>query len=214
MVYMDKIPSGKLTSAQKRKIRNLRTKILKWAKTNGGKFAWRKRPTAYSVLMAEFFLQRTKAPQAEEQYILFLRKYPTFVKLQEARTSDLSKFLIPLGLKKRIKLLKKLIYTIAKKHKSKIPTDYKELKSLPGVGDYTASAILIFALDKPAGLVDANTIRLFSELFGIKITREEGKNSKFIKSCAEYYSSFGKPRISNWALLDYAIHINGQRRKV
>ncbi len=210
---MDKIPNGKLTAAHKRKIRNLRTKILRWAKTNGGQFAWRKRPTAYSVLIAEFFLQRTKAPQAEEQYALFLRKYPTFAKLQKAKTADLAKFLIPLGLKKRVKLLKKLIYTIVKKYKSKIPVDYKELRSLPGVGDYTASAILIFAMDKPAGLVDANTIRVFSELFNIKITREEGKNSKFIKNCAEYYSSLGKPRISNWALLDYAIHINGRKRE-
>jgi A/G-specific adenine glycosylase len=205
---MGKIPNEILTTGQKRKIQKLRTKILKWAKTGGEKFAWRKRPTVYSVLMAEFFLQRTRAPQAETQYILFLSKYPTFAKLQKARASDLAKFLIPLGLKKRVKLLKKLIYTIAKRYKGRIPTDYKELKNLPGVGDYTASAILIFALDEPAGLVDANTIRVFSRLFNIKITREDGKKSKFIKSCAEYYSSLGKPRISNWALLDYAIHTN------
>jgi len=210
---MDKIHIEKLTAEHKRKIRNLRIKILKWAKTNGKKFAWRKKPTVYSILMAEFFLQRTKAPQAEAQFILFLRRYPTFRKLQKARSRDFAKFLLPLGLKKRVNLFRKLIKTIMKKHKGIIPTEYEKLKDLPGVGDYTANAILIFALDKPAGLVDANTIRVFSELFNIKMTREAGKKSKFIKNCAEYYSALGKPRISNWALLDYAMHIYERKKE-
>ena len=72
-----------------------------------------------------------------------------------------------------------------------------------GVGDYTANAIVIFALNKPAGLVDANTIKVFSDVFNLRMTREQGKNSKFIKQCAEYYSSLGNPRLSNWLLLDY-----------
>ncbi len=110
-------------------------------------------------------------------------------------------------------MLKRLVSIIEKKYKGKIPTEYKKLKSLPGVGDYTASAVLVFALNKSAGLVDANTIRVFSELFGLGITREDGKKSKFIKSCAEYYSSLGNPKISNWAILDYAMYRNGGKMK-
>jgi len=210
---MNRIHNEVLIQGDKRKIRGLRRKIFIWKKTHRREFAWRNKPTVYSVLLAEFFLQRTKANQADEQFKLFLRRYPTFRKLQKASIRDLGKFLTPLGLKKRIKLLKRLMNTISKKYKGRIPADYEKLKNLPGVGDYTASAVLIFALNKPAGLVDANTIRVFSDLLRFKITREEGKNSKFIKHCAEYYSSMGNPRISNWALLDYAMHKNGSRIK-
>lgn len=194
----------KLGATDKMKIRKLRTKILGWGKTHRRKFSWRKKPTQYSVLIAEFFLQRTKAKQAEKQFKLFLHKYPTFNRLKRASTKDLKKFLIPLGLKKRVRLLKKLIEAISKKYNGKIPTEYDDLKKLPGIGDYTASAILVFAMNKPAGIVDANTIKIFSDLFNLKLSREDGKKSKFIKMCAEYYSSLSNPRVSNWFLLDYA----------
>ena len=195
----------KLTFHQKRKIKDLRDEVLSWAKTNGMNFAWRKNPTIYSVLIAEIFLQRTRAPQAEKQYVRFMRKYPTFTELKKAQTPDLVEFLQPLGLKKRLGILEHLISEVEEEYLGEVPVSYGKLKDLPGVGDYTASAILIFALNEPAGIVDTNTIKIFSELFNLKLDREKGKGSEFIKNCAEYYSSLGDPRDSNWALLDYAI---------
>lgn len=194
----------KLTAANKEKVRKLRKKVLAWGKRKQRVFYWRKRPTPYSILIAEFFLQRTKALQAEKQFKIFIHKYQSFHKLQMARAKELEKILLPLGLKKKAPMLRRLIKEISKKHNGKVPINYADLKKLPGIGDYTANAIIIFALNKPAGLVDANTIKIFSNLFNLKITREEGKNSKFIKKCAEYYSSLGNPRLSNWLLLDFA----------
>lgn len=197
----------KLTASDKRRIKNLRRKVIKWGKNKQRIFFWRKKPTPYSILIAEFFLQRTKAIQAEKQFKIFMKKYPNFRKLQAARINDLKKILTPLGLRKKVPLLKRLITAISINHFGKVPRNYDVLKKLPGVGDYTASAIIIFALNKSAGLVDANTIKIFSNLFNLKITREEGKKSKFIKACTEYYSSLGRPRLSNWLLLDYAANI-------
>ena len=193
----------KLTVADKKKIRKLRRKVLIWGRHRQRVFLWRKQPTPCSILIAEFFLQRTKALQAERQFKIFMHRYPNFHKLETARTKELGKILLPLGLKKKTSMLKRLIKEISKKHNGKIPTEYKDLKKLHGVGDYTANAIVIFALNKPAGLVDANTIKVFSDVFNLRMTREQGKNSKFIKQCAEYYSSLGNPRLSNWLLLDY-----------
>jgi len=201
---MKKIQRSILTGTEKDKIKKLRKQIIRWGYSHKIDFAWRKKPTPYSILMAEIFLQRTKAKQAEVQFKLFLKKYPSFQRLRSSKIRDLEKYLIPLGLKKRVKLLYGLIRSISKDYKERIPENYDSLIKLPGVGDYTANAIIIFALNKSAGLVDSNTIKIFSALFGLKITREEGKRSKFIKSCAEYYSSLGNPRISNWLLLDYA----------
>lgn len=96
-----------------------------------------------------------------------------------------------------------LIKTISEKHNDKIPTNYGDLVKLPGVGDYTANAIRVFALNELAPLIDANTIKVFSQLFNKKISREEGKRSKFVRACAEYFSSLGNPRLWNWVLLDF-----------
>lgn len=192
-----------LTNTQKHKIEQFRNYLKVWKRGRKQTFPWRKNPTPYSILMAEFFLQRTRAPQAGVQYERFIRKYPTFGKLSKARAKDLKKYLIPLGLKKRVAMLKDLIKVVKKDFNGEVPADYKDLISLPGVGDYSASAVRIFALNEPAGIVDANTIRVFSRLFNKKITREEGKRSAFIKTCAEYFSSLGNPRLWNWVLLDF-----------
>lgn len=194
-----------LSPAVKRKIRNLRKQVTNWGKNNKREFAWRANYNSYSILIAELFLQRTKAEQAEKQYKIFIRSFPNLKKLKYASATELSRILKPLGLKKRVILLKKLVKVLDIKYNLKIPKKYEDLIKLPGVGDYTANAIIIFAFNKPTGLVDANTIKIFSELFNLRLNREQGKKSKFIRSCAEYYSSLGNPRITNWLLLDYAL---------
>jgi len=160
-------------------------------------------------LIAEFFLQRTRAPQAEKQFKIFIKRYPSFLKLKDVSVKELGKYFIPLGLKKRIKTFKKLARFVSERYNGRIPTEYNLLMKFPGVGDYTASAVEVFALNHKRPLIDANTIRIFSRLLGKKMSREEGKRSKLIKECATYFSSLGdNPRRSNWLLLDYGATIN------
>jgi len=193
-----------LTTSQKQKIEDFHKFILRWGKKNGRSFIWRGSPTPYKVLIAEIFLQRTNALQAEKQYIKFIKKYKNFHVLNNTRSADLNKFLFPLGLKKRMGTFKRMVSVINKKYNGRVPMDYSKLISLPGIGDYAASAVLLFAGKERRGLVDANTIRIFSKLFNKKICREDGKRSKFIRNCSDYFSSMGKkPREANWYLLDY-----------
>jgi A/G-specific adenine glycosylase len=124
--------------------------------------------------------------------------------LRKAKTKALLKFLKPLGLKKRVKIFKRLVTIINREYNGKVPLEYRKLISLPGIGDYAASAVLLFADNERRGLVDVNTIRIFSRLFNKNISRERGKHSKFIRECADYFSSLGEdPRRANWYLLDY-----------
>lgn len=202
-----------LTRSQKQKLIKLHVFLLKWGAKNRRSFVWRSKPSAYRILIAEFFLQRTKAAQAEKQYRLFIKKYPNFYSLRSVSTAELRRFFGPLGLRKRVAIFKKLVTNINKRCDGRLPRKYEKLISLPGIGDYTASAILLFTGKEKRGLVDANTIRIFSSLFGLKMTREDGKRSKFIKECAEYFSSLGKdPRMSNWLLLDYGATIDHEHR--
>jgi len=197
-----------LTLSQRQKIKDFHKFILRWGKKRGRSFIWRSSPTPYEVLIAEIFLQRTNAAQAEKQYKKFVKKYKKFSGLNNVSVSDLNMFLLPLGLKKRVNTFKKMIRVINKKYGSNVPMNYSELVSLPGIGDYAASAILLFAGNERRGLVDANTIRIFSRLFNKKISRDDGKRSKFIRDCSNYFSSLGKkPREANWCLLDYGASI-------
>jgi len=193
-----------LTISQRQKIKDFHKFILRWGSKSGRSFIWRDSPTSYEVLIAEIFLQRTNAAQAEKQYKKFIKKYRNFFVLNNVGSADLNKFLLPLGLKKRVNTFKKMVRIINKKYGGSVPMNYSDLVSLPGIGDYAASAILLFSGNERRGLVDANTIRIFSKLFNKKICRENGKRSQFIRNCVVYFSSLGKnPKKANWYLLDY-----------
>ena len=198
-----------LTTSQKKKIHDFYHFLIKWGVEHHRNFLWRNKPTPYRVLIAELFLQRTNAEQAEKQYRLFLGKYKSFNALDHMTSRELKKFFEPLGLRKRIKIFKKLIAVINRRYSGRIPNGYQELMNLPGIGDYAANAVLLFAHNQRRGLVDANTIRIFSTLFKKNITRENGKRSVFIRECSEYFSSLGRnPKRSNWILLDYGAAIS------
>lgn len=204
-----------LSRRQKEKIRLLRTFLLQWGRRNGRDFLWRHRANPYHVLVAEFFLQRTNAEQVARQYNLFVRKYPNFISLEKISEKKVERFLSPLGLHKRVDMFIRLMKMVNREYKGKLPQDYDLLTKLPGVGDYGASAILLFAFRERRGLVDANTIRVFSSLFKKRIPRNEGKRSSFIKSCADYFSSLGRdPRRANWFLLDYGAHMLNSKYKL
>ena len=193
-----------LSVAEKKRIRNFRRYLFIWGRTHWRDFPWRKKPTPYNVLISEFFLQRTKAPQAEKQYRLFVKQYPNFFSLYNISTRELKKYFGSLGLRKRTRIFRKLIKIINEKFNGRVPTEYDTLIKLPGIGDYTASAIEVFAFNRKKALIDANTIRIFSRLLGREISREEGKRSKLVKECALYFSSLGKnTKKANWLLIDY-----------
>lgn len=192
-----------LTVKQKNKIKNIFKLIETWSLNQKINFSWRHHPNGYKILVAEFFLQRTRASSADKAFKIFIKKYPYFKNIIDIKKEDLDKFFNTLGLKKRSQIFIKTIKIIKNKYNCKIPSDYKTLKLLPGVGDYIASAVLIFGFNKSEGLVDVNTIKFFSNIFNLKLSREQGKKSKFIKNCAQFYSSLGDPRRINWHLLDY-----------
>ncbi|MBP6888362.1 MAG: A/G-specific adenine glycosylase [Candidatus Pacebacteria bacterium] len=103
---------------------------------------WRKNITPYKVLLSEVMLQQTQVSRVTPKYRLWILKYPTLKKLHVASLSEVLVLWQGLGYQRRAKAL----LEIAKKEKS-IPKTFQELRSLPGVGEYTASAIMAFAYD-------------------------------------------------------------------
>jgi len=138
--------------------------ITTWFCANKRAFPWRKNPTPYRVLVSEIMLQQTQATRVIPFFLRWMEQFPSLEKLALAPEQAIIKAWEGLGYYSRARSLQKAARTIVEKFNGKIPSTKKELLTIPGIGPYTAGAILSFAFHKKAAAVDANVIRLLSRL--------------------------------------------------
>lgn len=140
----------------------LRT-ILDWCKKHPIELPWRGyNPDAYFVLLSETMLQQTQVSRVIEKYEEFLQLFPTIESVAVAEKEQILKVWNGLGYNSRALRLKQTCEMVVKNHNAIIPKTYVELRSLPGIGDYTASAILCFSFRIPIPVIDVNVIRVIS----------------------------------------------------
>jgi len=169
--------------------------ITKWEKAHGRHFSWRKNRTPYRILIAEVLLKRTTSTAAIRLYDKFLEKYPDINSLNNASTEELKLILLPIGLyNQRAKQLKQIAEYAKKEFGGKLPQEYELLLKIPGVGDYTASAIICFSYGKDKSIVDSNVERILSRAFDV--------DGKVLKALAEILVSSNEPDVYNYGMLD------------
>lgn len=162
-------------SAELKNIEWFQQQLLIWSRDNFRDYPWRETSDPYSILVAEFLLQRTDADTVKPIYEAFLIRYPTLnylavsfaAPLANAKIRDISELLRPLGLFFRASRLLQTAWIIKDRYGGMIPQEERELLKLPGIGKYTARAILSQAFDKPAAVLDTNVIRIIERFFGI-----------------------------------------------
>lgn len=153
--------------------RFFRGQIRKFYARSGRHFKWRREADPYRVLITEILLKKTTAKKVETIYDRFFAKYSGWGDLMSAEPRDLRRDLIHLGLQKqRTKALGELAQVLRIKHGNKVPSTYDGLVSLPGVGRYTANAVLCFAYGEPRPVVDVNVARVLQRFFGLPTTRD------------------------------------------
>lgn len=187
----------------RKEISYLRRKIIIWFKKHGRVFPWRQTKDPFCILIAEMMLRRTKADQVISVYDNFLRKFKDINMLADADINQVRNILYPLGLSWRIPGFIKMARELREKYQSRIPSNREQLKSLPGVGDYVAGAVLSFAYDKNEWIVDSNIVRIFRRFFGIS-TSHEGRRDRHIIEIAKNYSSGPDIRSALFGILDLA----------
>ncbi len=171
--------------------------LIKWYAQNKRELPWRKLyknnlPNPYYVFVSEYMLQQTTVNTVKERFIEFINYWPTLKKLATATEPQILKFWSGLGYYSRARNLLKATKIINKKFNSKIPNNYEDLILLPGIGDYTAKAILGIALNKSVMPLDANIERILLRLHAIDKPINKVKNilkdlgNKFI---SDKYSS-------------------------
>jgi len=159
--------------------------IKKWAEENLIEYPWRENRTPYKVLISEILLIRTKAPQVEPVFRAFMKKYPDLDKFLEAELKDLEDLIKSLGLLFRAEMIRDLREQLKNEFNGIIPDNFDDLKSLKGIGDYGANAILCFGYDKKRPLLDSNFIRIYKKFFNVTSKTKTAKIDKFLWAFSE-----------------------------
>jgi len=182
-----------------------RHELIKWFRKHGRKLPWRVRKlTPFQCLITEKLLQQTTVTHVLKIYDEFLKKYGEVGALANASEKELSEILRPLGFYNfRAREFVKMARDIMRKFSGRVPEDVEQLKELPGVGEYTAKAVMIAAFGKRLIAVDENLKRLGGRLFKGVEKASRGQVQEIEKRFLEMMGD-ADPREFNWALLDFA----------
>ena len=159
-------------------MKQMREPIIDWYQKNKRELPWRKEKNSYYIWLSEIMLQQTRIEAVKQYYERFLNQIPTIQVLAEVEEEKLLKLWEGLGYYNRARNLKKAAQVIQEKYDGKMPRCYKELVTLPGIGEYTAGAISSIAYDKPVPAVDGNVLRVVSRVVGSKRDVLENKTKK------------------------------------
>src|SRR5574341_380447 len=122
--------------------------LLRWFRHAGRDLPWRSTRDPYHILVSEFMLQQTQVSRVREYYPRFLQRYPTLHDLANARPLQVREVWDGLGYYRRVENLYRLAQVVVKDHQAKVPDQPEVLRTLPGVGPYTANAVATFAYQK------------------------------------------------------------------
>lgn len=138
--------------------------LLPWYGENKRDLPWRKTKDPYSVWLSEIMLQQTRVEAVKGYYARFLTEVPTIADLAAVSDEKLLKLWEGLGYYSRARNLKKAAQTIMEIHDGVFPREYGAVLALPGIGEYTASAICSIAFNQRKAAVDGNVLRVCSRL--------------------------------------------------
>jgi A/G-specific adenine glycosylase len=139
--------------------------LLRWYRRHGRDLPWRRTRDPYRIVVSEFMLQQTQVSRVLPYYERFLIRYPTLEALATAPAGAVRESWEGLGYYRRAANLHRLARHVVRHRAGIIPADPAELRTLPGVGRYTAGAVASFAFEQPTPAVDTNVERVLRRAF-------------------------------------------------
>ena len=163
----------------------LTKKILYWYDNNKRSLPWRKKLSQvkreYYTLVSEFMLQQTQVTTVIPYFNNFIKDIPNISSLAKINENKLLKYWEGLGYYSRVKNLKKTAQILEKDFNGRLPSTIDELKLLPGIGEYTANAIMAIGFNKPFIPLDGNIERVIKRLLNLKLISEVSKEKLISK---------------------------------
>lgn len=186
----------------------LRRLATKWYLENGRSLPWRDTSDPYATWVSEIMLQQTQVATVIPYYHRFLKSFPNVQSLAQASLDEVYHHWAGLGYYRRARQMHEAAKIILSDHQGLFPTEFENVRALPGVGRYTAGAILSFSLDQRHPIVEANTQRLYARLLHLRheTASKEGQSRlwAFAQSALPAKSGTG---VLNQALTDIGSQI-------
>lgn len=195
-------------------VRSFRKTIRDHYRRHGRDFPWRRTADPYHVLVSEMMLQQTQTQRVLGKYEEFIDRFPDITTLAAASLREILSLWQGLGYNRRALALKRASEKIVRDFDGEIPPDMGALRSLPGIGSATASAILAFAFNRPSTLIETNIRAVFLHFFFPEKRRvSDGEIVPLVEKTVDA----ANPREWYYALMDYGVmlkqqHVNPSRR--
>ena len=183
-------------------LRAFQRRLLAWYRVHQRRLPWRETRDPYKILVSEIMLQQTQVERVVPKYREFLRRYPTLRALAAAGTAELRRVWYPLGYNVRPLRLRQIARRTLREHGGRIPDSYDGLLAMDGIGRYTAGAVLSFAFERDAPILDTNVARLLSRYFGLR-GGPKGGSTRRLWALAEAVIPAGQGYTINQAMMDF-----------
>lgn len=168
---------------------------------------WRATKNPYRILVSEVMLQQTQVDRVIPYYKNFLKQFSTIEKLAAAPLGDVLRVWSGLGYNRRAKMVHQAAQVVCREHAGRMPRSYEDLLTLPGVGDYTAKAVRVFAYNEPEIMIETNIRAVFLHHF---FPNNDAVSDAEIKACMEQFGIPDQPRVWYAALMDYGSFLKRQ----
>ena len=177
-------------------------RLLAWAETALRNLPWRQERTPYRVWVSEIMLQQTRVETVIPFFERWMERFPTIETLARADLGQVLKCWEGLGYYARGRNLHRAAQMVLEQHGGQLPADHKALISLPGIGPYTAGAILSLAFGQDAAVLDGNVRRVLSRLLALDDDPQDKRTRDKLWALAEFCVPSGKAGRFNEALMD------------
>jgi A/G-specific adenine glycosylase len=158
-----------------------RVSLLEWYREHARELPWRGIRNPYATWLSEIMLQQTRVATVVERYTEFLRRFPTLEMLADAHEDDVLALWSGLGYYRRAHLLHRAAQFVQREFDGKLPRTAHGLRTLPGVGEYTAAAIASIAFGEPVAVVDGNVERVLLRVLGLSEDRSASARNRLMR---------------------------------
>ncbi|WP_251622130.1 A/G-specific adenine glycosylase [Odoribacter lunatus] len=177
--------------------------LLQWYEENRRDLPWRNTTDPYLIWISEIILQQTRVVQGMDYYFRFVERFPDIQSLAEADEDEVLKYWQGLGYYSRARNLHAAARDLMTRFGGCFPESYDEVRSLKGIGAYTAAAVCSFAWRLPYAVVDGNVYRVLSRVFGIDTPIDSHEGQKRFAELASSLLDKTHPDLYNQAIMDF-----------
>jgi A/G-specific adenine glycosylase len=176
--------------------------LLIWFKNNHRILPFRQTSSPYQIWVAEIMLQQTQVITMLPYYERFIQRFKTITSLGNATFEEVLPYVTGLGYYRRFRLMHQTAQIVLNEYKGEFPNTYASIKALPGIGDYTAGAIMSIAYKKPYSALDGNVMRVLTRLFMIHDDIRKNATIKRLNELNQSLIDHKEPDIYTHAMME------------